>query len=79
MDDLYIRKVLQGDTDAFRWIIKNHKDMAYSLAMSVVKDEYIAREVLQISFVQAYTKLNTFLGKSKFSTWFFRIVIHESF
>jgi len=79
MDDLYIRKVLQGDTDAFRWIIKNHKDMAYSLAMSVVKDEYIAREVLQTSFVKAYTKLDTFLGRSKFSTWFFRIVIHESF
>lgn len=79
MDDYYIQKVLDGDTDSFRFIIKTYKDMAYSMAMSVVKDDLIAREVIQSSFVQAYISLSSFKGKSKFSTWLYRIVINEAF
>jgi RNA polymerase sigma-70 factor (ECF subfamily) len=79
MDEIYIRNVLNGDANSFRFIIKNYKDIAFSLAMSVVKDEFVAQEVLQISFVNAFTKLSTFNGKSKFSTWLYRIVINEAF
>jgi RNA polymerase sigma factor (sigma-70 family) len=79
MDEYYIQKVLNGDADSFRFIIKTYKDMAYSLAMSVVKDDLIAREVIQTSFVQAYINLSSFKSKSKFSTWLYRIVINEAF
>lgn len=79
MDEIYIRNVLNGDANAFRFIIKNYKDIAFSLAMSVVKDEFVAQEVLQTSFVNAFTKLSTFKGKSKFCTWLYRIVINEAF
>lgn len=79
MCDPYIQKVLNGDTDAFRFIIKQHQDEVYSLAMSVVKDEFLAKDVVQNAFIKAYTKLDTFQGNSKFSTWLFRIIINEAF
>lgn len=79
MDEFHIKQVLAGDTDAFRFLIKNYKDIAYSLAMSVVKDEFVAQDVLQASFVIAFTKLCAFKGKSKFSTWLYRIIINEAF
>jgi len=79
MCDTYIQKVLDGDTDAFRFIIKQYQDEAYSLAMSVVKDEFLAKDVVQNAFINAYTELDTFKRKSKFSTWLFRIVINEAF
>jgi len=79
MDEIYIRNVLNGDANSFRFIIKNYKDIAFSLAMSVVKDEFVAQEVLQTAFVNAFAKLSTFKGKSKFSTWLYRIVINEAF
>lgn len=79
MDEYYIQRVLDGDADSFRFIIKAYKDMAYSMAMSVVKDDLIAREVLQTSFVQAYINLSSFKSNSKFSTWLYRIVINEAF
>lgn len=79
MDQYYIKKVLDGDADSFRFIINTYKDMAFSMAMSVVKDDLIAREVLQTSFVQAYINLSSFKNKSKFSTWLYRIVINEAF
>ena len=78
MDDLYIKKVLNGDTDAFRYFVKQYKDMAFTISMSVVKNEFTATEVIQESFVKAFQNLKSFKGKSKFSTWFYRIVINES-
>jgi RNA polymerase sigma factor (sigma-70 family) len=79
MDDLYIQNVLKGDTDAFRFLIRKYKDIGYSLAISVVKDEFTAQDVLQASFVIAFSKLSTFKGKAKFSTWLYRIIINEAF
>ena len=79
MDDLYIRKVLDGQTEEFRYFIKQYKDLAFSVAFSVVKNEFTAAEVVQESFVKAYESLKSFKGESKFSTWLCRIVINESF
>lgn len=78
MDDIYIEKVLSGDREAFRYFLKEYKDMAFSVAMSVVKDEYIAQEVAQDAFVKAFTALKSFNRQSKFSTWFYRIVVNEA-
>jgi RNA polymerase sigma factor (sigma-70 family) len=71
--------VLNGETDAFRYFVTTYKDTAYSLAVSVVKDEFTAADVVQEAFVKAFENLKTFRGDSKFSTWFFRIVINEAF
>lgn len=79
MDDLYIRKVLNGDTEGFRYFIKNYKDLAFSVAISVVKDEFSAEEVVQESFIKVFRNLKSFKGRSSFKTWFYRIVINESF
>jgi len=78
IDDLYIKKVLKGDINAFRYFVQQYKDMAFTISMSVVKDEYFAAEVVQESFVKAFQNLKHFKNKSKFSTWFYRIVINES-
>lgn len=78
MDELYIEKVLNGDSDAFRYFVHNYKDMAFNIAMSVLKSEFDARDVVQEAFIIAYRKLKTFRGDSKFSTWLCRIVINES-
>ena len=79
MDDIYIRKVCEGDTEAFRYFLKQYKGMAFSLAISVVKDEFAAEEVVQDAFVKAFKGLKAFNRKSKFSTWFYRIVLNEAF
>lgn len=79
MADTNIEKVLNGDADAFRLIVREHKDNAYTLAISVVKNEALAQDVVQVAFIKAYRKLDTFRKESSFSTWFYRIVINEAF
>lgn len=78
MDELYIKKVLDGDIDAFRYLVHQYKDRAYTIALSVLKTEFDARDAVQEAYIIAFRKLDKFRAESKFSTWFFRIVINES-
>ncbi len=75
MDNLYIDKVLAGDRHAFRYFIHTYKDMAFSVALSLVKQEHLAEEVAQEAFLQAYLSLRSFKRQAKFSTWLYRIVV----
>jgi len=77
-DQIYIDKVLQGDTNAFAYLINRYKDMAYTLAIKIVKSHEDAEEVAQDSFLKAYEKLDSFKGNSKFSTWLYTIVYRNS-
>ena len=79
LEELTIKKVLNSDTEAFRYFVTTYKDLAFSVAVSVVKNEFTAADVVQESFMKAFENLKSFKGKSKFSTWFIRIVINESF
>lgn len=78
MDNLYIQRIRDGDADAFRYFIKTYRDMAFTIAMSVLKDDQIAEEVVQDAFLKAYNGLAKFNQQSKFSTWFYRIVTNEA-
>lgn len=79
MDKLYIEKVLAGDSGAFRYFLETYKDMAYSVAISIVKQEHLAEEIVQDAFMICYQSLRNFKGESKFSTWLYRIVVNCSF
>ena len=79
MDDFfYIRKVCEGDHDAFRYFIRTYKDMAYNIAVSILKDEFAAQEAVQDAFVKVYRNIRSFNKKSTFATWFYRIVTNEA-
>jgi len=77
-DQIYIDKVLQGDTNAFAYLIDKYKNMAYTIAIKIVKNAEDAEEVAQDSFLKAYQKLETFKGNSKFSTWLYTIIYRNS-
>lgn len=79
MDKLYIDKVLAGDLYAFNYFLKTYKDMAYSVAISIVKQEHLAEEIVQDAFMICYQSLKNFKGESKFSTWLYRIVVNCAF
>jgi len=73
-DQIYIDKVLQGDANSFSYLVDNYKDMAYTVALKIVRNTEDAEEVAQDSFIKAFQQLRTFQGKSKFSTWLYTIV-----
>ena len=79
MDDLLlIKQTLNGNQQAFAALVHRYKDMAYSIALRIVKDSQDAEEVAQDAFVKAYRSLNGFKGTAKFSTWLYSIVYHAA-
>ena len=50
----------------------------YNTAVRIVKDSAIAEDVMQESFLSAFTKLETFKGEVTFGSWLKRIVINNS-
>lgn len=79
MDNIYIERVLSGDSHAFVYFVKTYKDMAFSIALSILKKEHLAEEAVQGAYVQSYLSLSSFKKQSKFSTWFYRVVVHCSY
>jgi RNA polymerase sigma factor (sigma-70 family) len=78
MDNLYIQKVLNGDYSAFSYFVDKYKDMAFSIAYRIVDNREDAEDIVQDSFIKAYRSLEKFRQDSKFSTWFYRIVVNNA-
>lgn len=78
MSSAHIQKVLDGDANAFGYFIDKYRDMAYSLAISIVKNPPSAEEVTQDAFLKAYQNLGKFEQRAKFSTWLYKIVTNEA-
>lgn len=74
MENLYIQRVLNGDHQAFSFLVRQHQDMGFGVAMSIVKDHDMAKDVVQDSFVKVYHALASFNQSAKFSSWFYTIV-----
>ena len=77
-DQIYIERVLKGDTNAFSHLINKYKDMVFTLVIKIVKSQEDAEEVAQDSFIKAYQKLDSFKGQSKFSTWLYTIAYRNA-
>jgi RNA polymerase sigma-70 factor (ECF subfamily) len=78
MDEQTIRKVLDGEIQEFRHLIRKYKDPSFNLARSIIRSDLTAEEAVQDAFVKAYQNLHKFRKKAAFSTWFYRIVVNES-
>lgn len=68
-----ITEVQKGNYQVFSQLVDRHKNMVYSLVLRMVPNNQDAEEVAQDSFVKAFKAIKQFNGKSKFSTWLYRI------
>ncbi len=79
MENEQIDLVLSGEIDAFRYFLDKYKDMAFNISRSIVKDDHYAEEVVQNAFMKAFKGLPSFNKTATFKTWFYKIVVNESF
>ncbi len=68
-----IEQVLNGDTQAFSKIVDMYKDLVFTLALRLMKNRDLAEEMSQDTFIKIYKSLSKFKGKSKFSSWVYRV------
>jgi RNA polymerase sigma factor (sigma-70 family) len=64
-----VSRVLNGDMQAFRLLIKQHERLVAHMIGRVVKSEADLEELSQDVFMRVYEKLAEFSFQSKLSTW----------
>lgn len=77
-DQFYINRILQGDSSAYAALVDKHKEMVFTIAVKIVRNQLDAEEVAQDVFVKAFHALTTFKGDAKFSTWLYRIAYNTA-
>ena len=59
-------------------IYHRYSKAMYNVAYRIVKDEHFAEDVMQESFLKAFTKLDSFSGNVTFGSWLKKIVVNTS-
>src|SRR4051812_38856227 len=79
LDDMaLVSHARAGNSDAFRTIMQRHNRRLYRVARWVKGNDIEAEDVVQESYLRAFTHLNTFRGEALLSTWLTRIVLNEA-
>ncbi|MBN2638657.1 MAG: RNA polymerase sigma factor [Bacteroidales bacterium] len=77
-DHHLVAQVLEGNRFAYAKLVAQYRDMVFTLALKILKNREEAEEVAQDVFIKVYQSLNRFQGKSKLSTWVYRIAYNHS-
>ena len=77
-DEALCERVARRDEAAFELLVSRYQERAYRLAWSILRNAEDARDVSQEAFIRLYETAGTFRGRSKFSTWFYRILVNLS-
>lgn len=76
--DVLVQLCLQGKQSAQLEVYNRYYKAMYNTSVRIVKDSAEAEDVMQESFLNAFTKLHTFKGEVTFGSWLKRIVINNS-
>ena len=67
-----------GKPAAFRRLVELNSANVYHLALKLLGDSQEAEDVLQETFLSAFEALDRFEGRSRLSTWLYRIAYNAS-
>ena len=67
-----------GNVSAYEELIGRYTEKVFRLAMRITRSQDDAEEVLQDVCVAVFDKLDTFEGKSAFSSWLYRITANTA-
>lgn len=71
-----IEKIKEGDEASYKLLIERHQNYAFTIAVRVVQNKEDAEEIAHDAFLKAFKSINNFKMESKFTTWFYRIVVN---
>jgi RNA polymerase sigma-70 factor (ECF subfamily) len=77
-DEMLASRAKSGDTDAFVELSKRHANRVFQATYRVTRNRQDAEDALQDAFLNAFTHMKNFEGRSSFSTWLTRIAINSA-
>ncbi len=72
-----IKEVIKGDESSFEELVKKYQHQVLNTIYRYIDDYNEAEDIAQDVFIKVWRKIKNFQGKSKFSTWLYRIVVNQ--
>jgi RNA polymerase sigma-70 factor, ECF subfamily len=72
-----VRRVLDGDVDAFATLVDRYYDRCARFAVRMLGNRDDAEDALQATFLRAYRALDRYQDRDKFSAWLYRILVNQ--
>ena len=76
-DARLVVRVLSGDTSSYAALVGRYQATLHRYARGMVRDPDLASDLVQESFVKAYTRLASCRDPSRFGAWMYRIVVNR--
>lgn len=77
-DRALLRRAIDGDGEAFGALVEPSLGMFYGGILRILGDPSDAQDTLQEALLAIHTQLHRFEGKSKFSTWAYKVCVNEA-
>ena len=71
-------RLREGDEDAFREIVEEHKDMIFRVAYSLCGNADMAKDISQDVLIRIFEHIEGFAGRSSLRTWIYRITVNTA-
>ena len=76
--EIDLKALRRQDKQAFAELVERNSNNIYRLGLKMTGNPQDAEDVLQETFIKAYNHLDKFEGRSKISTWLYRIAVNEA-
>src|SRR5262249_41812595 len=77
-DEEVVRRVVAGESELFELLVRRHNQRLFRTVRAIVQDDDDAEEALQLAYVAAWRRLETFDGRSRFTTWITPIAVRTA-
>ena len=77
-DDILLARCREGDDAAVGTLTTRYNRRLFRIARSIVRNDHEAEDVVQETYVRAFTDLDRFRGDAAFATWLTRIAVNEA-
>lgn len=74
-----IQACITRDQNAFRMLVDNYADFAFSVAFRIMNDEDESKDIVQESFISVWNKIEGFNPRNNFSNWLYRIIVNRCY
>lgn len=78
-DETAIEKCLQGDKEAFRFLVERYQSQAVAHAVGILGNKDDGLDAVQEAFVDAYQNLKKFDSERRFYPWFYVLLRNRCF
>lgn len=75
-DTCLVQETLAGNQASFQILVERYQTRLFALVRHYTKNQYEIEDVVQETFLKAYSRLDSFQHQSSFYTWIYRIAVN---